>query len=67
MDVVRVVPLDEIGGSLSLVNTSLVFKPSQNETQTEVFDLSLAKELFKRVYKLIDNAFEVTLEGQDGQ
>jgi len=67
MEVVRVVPLDEISGKVRIETATLIFLPNAELAKEEHFKLSLAKELFKRVYKLLDNGIEVTIISEDGE
>ena len=66
MEVIRVIPLDEVIGRIRTDNDKLIFQAQASDAIEEVFGLSKATELFKRVYKLLNCGIEITTLEEDG-
>ena len=64
MEVIRVVPLDEISGQLRLNNDTLVFTHTASDTKEDVFSLSLRGDQFfwSKVYQFVLNLSDFAVQ-----
>ena len=67
MEVIRVIPLSEVGGKLKINGERLLFQKNEDGSVEEVFLLGKAKEVFKRVYKLLDSGIELSVGVEDDE
>lgn len=67
MEVIKVVPLDEIKGTIELQDDQVIFTTNSAGENDVSFSVKNISEMFKRVYKLDDVGLEFSINLQDTQ